>query len=121
MGFATYANVKLPIDYPSTPEFDINGHLLPFTQRGLRNRAGSAPPFDLQSGPRGITPTAGKLWAVTLRHTGPSLNPKKKEEAKRFYFQLVLVEWQDKEDLLRRVDALPVTDVATSLAMSKYT
>lgn len=90
---------------------------MPFTARGLRNKAGSAPPFDLQNGPRGITPTPGKMWTVTLKHSGPSVNPKKKEEAKRFYFQVVMVEWTSKEELLRKVDALPTTDAATSLAM----
>jgi E3 SUMO-protein ligase PIAS1 len=54
--------------------------MIPFKDRGLRGKAGSAPPFDIMKGGRhgmGIDMRPGKMVALGMGHTGPTLGKKK--------------------------------------------
>jgi len=74
-------NRSIPIEYPSTPDVIVDGHVLVFKERGLRGKAGSAPPFDLDRSSRGIVLNPGRVTAVVMGHSGPTLG-KRKDEAK---------------------------------------
>ena len=47
----------------------------------MRGKPGSAPPFDLDRGTKGLQKVAGRMTSVCLGHTGPSVG-KKKEVSK---------------------------------------
>jgi E3 SUMO-protein ligase PIAS1 len=72
-------NRAIPMDYPVTPEVFIDSLAVMIKDKGLRGKAGSAPPLDLNTHNRLSTPKSVQL---TVRHSGPSLNPKKKDDAK---------------------------------------
>ena len=74
-------NRNIPIEYPSNPDAGVDEHAVPFKERGLRGKAGSAPPLDLNKTSRGLTLSIGRLTTVVMGHTGPSVG-KRKEQAK---------------------------------------
>lgn len=55
--------------------------VVPFKERGLRGKAGSAPPFDLNKSTKGLVLLPGRLASVMFGHTGPTTG-KKKDQAK---------------------------------------
>jgi len=78
---ALITNHNIPIEYPSNPDAYVDEYTVPFKERGLRGKAGSAPPLDLNKTTRGITLSVGRLTTVNIAHTGPTVG-KKKEQAK---------------------------------------
>jgi hypothetical protein len=71
----------MPIDYPTNPDVSVDDYPIPFKERGLRGKPGSAPPFDLDKGTRGLAKVPGRMVGVTMGHSGPSVG-KKKEVSK---------------------------------------
>lgn len=71
-------NRNVPIEYPTNPDVLVDGQVVPFKERGLRGKAGSAPPLDLDKSSRGLVRMAGRMAAVTMGHQGPT--PSKKKE-----------------------------------------
>ena len=71
----------MPIDYPNNPDVNVDDYPIPFKERGLRGKPGSAPPFDLDRGSRGLAKVPGRMVGVTMGHSGPSVG-KKKEVSK---------------------------------------
>ncbi|KAL7419222.1 E3 SUMO-protein ligase pli1 [Cryptotrichosporon argae] len=102
-------NRRIPIEYPSNPDAAVDGYSVPFKDKGLRGRPGSAPPLDIDKGTHGLTRIAGRMASVTMGHTGPTIG-KKKDQSKKFWFQLVFVEITPMEALMERLNALPPTD-----------
>jgi E3 SUMO-protein ligase PIAS1 len=74
-------NKRLPIEYPSVPEVHVDEYPIPFKERGLRGKAGSAPPFDLNRSTRGIVLLPGRMMNVAFAHSGPTTG-KKKDQSK---------------------------------------
>ena len=75
-------NRAMPIEYPTNPDVLIDEYPIPFKERGLRGKAGSAPPLDLNKTSRfneGLH--AGKMRSAVMGHAGPSVG-KKKEQAR---------------------------------------
>lgn len=70
-------NTAIPIEYPSNPDAAVDDLAIPFKERGLRGKAGSAPPFDLDKGARGFPRAPGRMASVTFGHTGPTTGKKK--------------------------------------------
>ncbi|WVF70628.1 hypothetical protein IAT40_005421 [Kwoniella sp. CBS 6097] len=108
-------NRKLPIEFPSNPDCSVDNYGLSFKEKGLRGKAGSAPPFDLEKGPNGLSRVPNRPTYVTLGHSGPTVG-KKKDQAKRFFYQVVFTEMTTKEELLKRLNALEPTNAEASLA-----
>ncbi|ODN78029.1 hypothetical protein L202_05113 [Cryptococcus amylolentus CBS 6039] len=107
-------NKDIPIEYPSLPDVYVDGVGLPFKEKGLRGKAGSAPPFDLEKAParRGYMP--GRMISVAFGHKGPTTG-KNKSISKKFFYQLVLAEITTKEELLTRLGNLQPTNAGDSL------
>lgn len=76
------SNKQLPIDFPSNPDVTFSGAPMVFKERGLRGKAGSAPPFDL--GKVAFSLSADRLNTLNFGHTGPTPS-KKKDHAKVDY------------------------------------
>lgn len=74
-------NQDIPIEYPTNPDVYVDEYPIPFKERGLRGKPGSAPPFDLDKGTKGLQKVAGRMTSVNMGHTGPSVG-KKKEVSK---------------------------------------
>jgi len=74
-------NRNIPIEHPSNPEAHVDEYSIPFKERGLRGKAGSAPPLDLNTSTKGIMLSTGRMTSVSMGHIGPSVG-KKKEQAK---------------------------------------
>ncbi|WVQ97301.1 hypothetical protein IAU59_004412 [Kwoniella sp. CBS 9459] len=108
-------NRNLPIEFPSNPDCAVDNYGLTFKEKGLRGKAGSAPPFDLEKGPNGLSRVPNRPTYVTMGHSGPTVG-KKKDQAKRFFYQVVFTEMTPKEELLRRLSALEPTNAEASLA-----
>lgn len=72
-------NSAIPMDFPVTPDVTFEGMPILIKDKGLRNKAGSAPPLDLNAHRRIGVP---KQYTITMRHSGPSANPRKKEDSK---------------------------------------
>lgn len=70
-------NRNVPIEYPTNPDVIVDSHSIPFKERGLRGKAGSAPPLDLDKSSRGLVRTAGRMASVSMGHTGPTVSKKK--------------------------------------------
>ncbi|OWZ76909.1 E3 SUMO-protein ligase PIAS1 [Cryptococcus neoformans Bt85] len=106
-------STNIPIEYPGNPEVSIDGTILPFKEKGLRGKAGSAPPFDLDKpinvavGGR-VALVPGRLIGVNVGHRGPTTG-KNKSQSKRFFFQIVLAEMTTKEELLEKLNKLEPT------------
>ncbi|ORY23366.1 hypothetical protein BCR39DRAFT_549475 [Naematelia encephala] len=111
-------NKSIPIEYPSNPDAAIDDQVLHFKEKGLRGKPGSAPPFDLSRSQRGLNLAAGRLMTIVMGHTGPTTG-KKKEIAKRFWFQVVLAEITTKEELLETLKSKAITPPQEALAMTK--
>ncbi|BEI93876.1 uncharacterized protein CcaverHIS019_0603350 [Cutaneotrichosporon cavernicola] len=109
------SNRQVPIEYPSNPDVLVDGHTVPFKERGLRGKPGSAPPLDLDKSSRGLVRMAGRMASVSMGHTGPTAS-KKKEYSKKFFFQVVYCEVTTMEDLLGRLESLTPTDPEVELA-----
>lgn len=77
---APITNRAVPIEFPNNPDAMLDDHMVPFKERGLRGKAGSAPPLDLDRGSRGLIRMAGRMASLSVGHTGSTLN--KKKEAK---------------------------------------
>ena len=73
-------NIALPIEYPSNPDVTVDHQVIPFKQRGLRGKPGSAPPLDLGSGNQKLNVSGSRMTSVVFGHTGPT--QKKKEDWK---------------------------------------
>ncbi|CAK9784636.1 hypothetical protein CC85DRAFT_325947 [Cutaneotrichosporon oleaginosum] len=108
-------NRNVPIEYPANPDVVVDGHVVPFKARGLRGKAGSAPPLDLDKSSRGLVRTAGRMASMIMAHQGPTPS-KKKEYSKKFFFQVVYCEFTSMEDLLTRLEGLAPTDPEAELA-----
>ncbi|WVQ82518.1 hypothetical protein IAT38_004647 [Cryptococcus sp. DSM 104549] len=110
----TNLNVRVPIEFPNNPDVMVDySQSYHFKEKGLRGKAGSAPPFEVErAGKLSLQP--GRLSSVTFGQTGPTV-AKRKEYAKRFWFQVVLAEMTTKEDLLERVNALLPTSAEDSM------
>ncbi|KIR52895.1 E3 SUMO-protein ligase PIAS1 [Cryptococcus gattii Ru294] len=109
------ASTNIPIEYPGNPEVSIDGTVLPFKEKGLRGKAGSAPPFDLDKPiNNGVTVggrvalVPGRLMSVNIGHRGPTTG-KNKNQSKRFFFQIVFAEMTTKEELLAKLNNLEPT------------
>ncbi|KIR70994.1 E3 SUMO-protein ligase PIAS1 [Cryptococcus deuterogattii CA1014] len=108
-------STNIPIEYPGNPEVSIDGTVLPFKEKGLRGKAGSAPPFDLDKpinncvtvGGR-VALIPGRLMSVNIGHRGPTTG-KNKNQSKRFFFQIVFAEMTTKEELLAKLNKLEPT------------
>ncbi|OCF32849.1 hypothetical protein I316_05485 [Kwoniella heveanensis BCC8398] len=109
------SNRNLPIEFPSNPDCAVDNYGLAFKEKGLRGKAGSAPPFDLEKGPNGLSRVPNRPTYVTVGHSGPTVG-KKKDQAKRFFYQIVFTEMTPKEELLKRLNALQPTSAEASLA-----
>ncbi|WVW82607.1 hypothetical protein I302_104618 [Kwoniella bestiolae CBS 10118] len=108
-------NKAIPIEYPSNPDIMVDSYPLSFKEKGLRGKAGSAPPFDLEKSPNGLSRVPGRMTTVAMGHTGPTVG-KKKDVAKRFFYQIVFTEMTTKETLINRLKGLVPTSVEASLA-----
>nr|XP_018267423.1 uncharacterized protein I303_01410 [Kwoniella dejecticola CBS 10117]OBR89581.1 hypothetical protein I303_01410 [Kwoniella dejecticola CBS 10117] len=111
-------NRSIPIEFPSNPDIMVDSYPLPFKEKGLRGKAGSAPPFDLEKGQHGLSRVPGRMITITMGHTGPTVG-KKKDVAKRFFYQIVYAEMTTKGELLSRLKGLVPTSVESSLAEFK--
>nr|XP_019007407.1 uncharacterized protein I206_07858 [Kwoniella pini CBS 10737]OCF46188.1 hypothetical protein I206_07858 [Kwoniella pini CBS 10737] len=111
-------NRSIPIEFPSNPDIMVDSYPLPFKEKGLRGKAGSAPPFDLEKGQHGLSRVPGRMITVAMGHTGPTVG-KKKDVAKRFFYQIIFAEMTTKEELLNRLKSLVPTSVESSLAEFK--
>ncbi|ORX37448.1 hypothetical protein BD324DRAFT_450942 [Kockovaella imperatae] len=109
-------NVSIPIEYPSNPDISVDYQNLPFKQRGLRGKPGSAPPFDLGSAPSGLSLNSNRMTTIVFGHTGPT---SKKSDWKRFWFQIVLAEVHTKDELLSQLVSLNPTSAEASIAEAK--
>lgn len=81
-GAPPVTNRSIPIEYPSSPDVLLDDQVVPFKERGLRGKAGSAPPLDIDKSPRGLVMMPGRMATVTMSHTGPTPVSKKKEFSK---------------------------------------
>ncbi|WVO16818.1 hypothetical protein L204_104504 [Cryptococcus depauperatus] len=108
---------NIPIEFPNNPEVAVNGVILPFREKGLRGKAGSAPPLDVDKSKR-VTVEPGKVTGVTFGHRGPTTG-KNKNQSKRFFYQVVFCETTLKEELLTRLVALEPTKPEDALAELK--
>ncbi len=86
---AHITNKSIPIEFPTNPDIMVDEYPIPFKERGLRGKPGSAPPFDLDKSAKGIDRRPGSMPSVTMGHTGPTTG-KKKDQAKVRYFELDL-------------------------------
>ncbi|WWC86507.1 uncharacterized protein L201_001384 [Kwoniella dendrophila CBS 6074] len=111
-------NKTIPIEYPSNPDIMVDSYPLSFKEKGLRGKAGSAPPFDLEKTPNGLSRVPGRMTTITMGHSGPTVG-KKKDVAKRFFYQIVFTEITTKDELLNRLKGLIPTSVEASLAEFK--
>lgn len=114
-GVPPVTNRAIPIEYPVNPDCMVDDHMVPFKERGLRGKAGSAPPLDLDKGSRGLVRIPGRMGSLIMGHTGPTVG-KKKDNSKKFWFQMVYCEFSSMEDLLARLQALRPTNAAEELA-----
>ena len=76
-GVGQVTNQSIPIEYPSSPDVVFDGQLVAFKERGLRGKAGSAPPFDLTKNPTAASWNSSRLYSVVMGHTGPTTGKKK--------------------------------------------
>jgi hypothetical protein len=79
-------NRNIPIEYPANPDVTVDELPLAFKDKGLRGKAGSAPPFDLGKGkvyPGGSDWRVGRMVAVVMGHTGPTVGKKKDAKVSR--------------------------------------
>lgn len=81
-------NKNIPIEYPSNPDCMLDDHMVPFKERGLRGKPGSAPPLDLNKGSRGLALVPGRMATLQMGHTGPTVG-KKKEQSKASWLLIV--------------------------------
>lgn len=86
-GGAHLNNLNLPIEYPSVPEVHVDEYPLSFRERGLRGKAGSAPPFDLDRSSKGLVLQPGRMTAVAFGHMGPTTGKKKDQSKVRGVFR----------------------------------
>ncbi|KAK4689486.1 hypothetical protein P7C73_g627, partial [Tremellales sp. Uapishka_1] len=107
-------NKRIPVDYPANPDVDVDDYRIEFRERGLRGKAGSAPPFDLDKSSKGLVLHPERMCSVTMRHTGPTVG-KRKEVHKKFWFQIVLAEMTTKEELLASIKKLSPTNAQDAL------
>lgn len=114
-GAPPVTNRCIPIEYPVNPDCMVDDHMVPFKERGLRGKAGSAPPLDLDKGSRGLVRIPGRMGSLIMGHNGPTVG-KKKEMSKKFWFQMVYCEWNSMDDLLARLQALQPTRAEDELA-----
>lgn len=114
-GVPVPSNRCVPIEYPTNPDASVDSHTVPFKERGLRGKAGSAPPLDLDKSSRGLVRTPGRMASLIMGHTGPTPT-KKKEFSKKFWFQVVYCEYISIEDLLVKLESLAPTDPEVELA-----
>ncbi|EJT49282.1 chromosome condensation-related protein [Trichosporon asahii var. asahii CBS 2479] len=114
-GAPPVTNRSIPIEYPTNPDCMVDDHMVPFKERGLRGKAGSAPPLDLDKGSRGLVRIPGRMGSLIMGHNGPTVG-KKKEMSKKFWFQMVYCEWSSMDDLLARLQALQPTRAEDELA-----
>jgi hypothetical protein len=70
-------NRNIPIEYPSVPDVRVDDMSIPFKERGLRGKAGSAPPFDMNKSARGLQFVPNRLASVSFGHTGATTGKKK--------------------------------------------
>lgn len=84
-------STNIPIEYPGNPEVSIDGTVLPFKEKGLRGKAGSAPPFDLDKPiDSGVTVggrvalVPGRLMSVNIGHRGPTTGKNKNQSKVRY-------------------------------------
>lgn len=113
-GIPPPSNRNVPIEYPNNPDVVVDDHLVPFKERGLRGKAGSAPPLDLDKGSRGLSRIPGRSTIVIMGHQGPTVT-KNKNISKKFWFQVVFCEITTMEDLLAQLEQLAPTDAAAEL------
>jgi E3 SUMO-protein ligase PIAS1 len=64
---------SIPIEYPSQPEVLYDDAPVIFKDKGLRGRAGTAPPLDVATSRKGINLLPGRLTTVQFAHMGPTL------------------------------------------------
>lgn len=114
-GAPPVTNRCIPIEYPVNPDCMVDDHMVPFKERGLRGKAGSAPPLDLDKGSRGLVRIPGRMGSLIVGHSGPTVG-KKKELSKKFWFQMVYCEFNSMDDLLARLQALQPTRAEDELA-----
>ena len=112
-GAPPVTNRCIPIEYPVNPDCMVDDHMVPFKERGLRGKAGSAPPLDLDKGSRGLVRIPGRMGSLIVGHSGPTVG-KKKELSKKFWFQMVYCEFNSMDDLLARLEDL-LSDLAPLL------
>lgn len=74
---STITNRSIPVEYPAVPDIRVDDLSIPFKERGLRGKAGSAPPFDINRTSRGLTLVPNRLGSVTFGHTGATTGKKK--------------------------------------------
>lgn len=75
----------MPIEYPNTPDLTMDGYSIPFKEKGLRGKAGSAPPLDLDKTPKGLPKTPGTMIHGVMGHVGPTVGKKKDMSKVRLY------------------------------------
>lgn len=81
-GAVPVTNRNIPIEYPANPDVMVDDQTVPFKERGLRGKAGSAPPLDLDKTSRGLVLVPGRMASIRVGHTGPTPVTKKKEFSK---------------------------------------
>ncbi|WVQ76972.1 hypothetical protein IAR50_006651 [Cryptococcus sp. DSM 104548] len=107
-------NKNIPIEYPSLPDVFVDGANLAFKEKGLRGKAGSAPPFDLEKAPARLGYMPGRMISVAFGHKGPTTG-RSKSVSKKFYYQLVLAEITTKDELLAKLRNAESTKAEDSL------
>ncbi|KAK8866164.1 hypothetical protein IAR55_001315 [Kwoniella newhampshirensis] len=117
-GQGLVSNRNIPIEYPSNPDVSVDNYNLSFKEKGLRGKAGSAPPFDLEKGPNGLSRVPGRMTTVTVGHSGPTVG-KKKEYSKRFFYQIVFAEMTSKDELYNRLKSLEPTNAEDTVKESQ--
>lgn len=88
-------NLNLPIEYPSVPEVHVDEYPISFRDRGLRGKAGSAPPFDLDKSVKGLQLVPGRMTSVAFGHMGPTVGKKKDQAKVSWLFQSAATNTRD--------------------------
>jgi len=99
--YPSYASQSIPLEYPFHSEIILNSQSIPF-KKGLKGKAGTAAPVNLDVTPGALKKLVGLSNLVTFSHQGPSIN-KKTKVAKKFYVQVCMTETWTAKELLNKV------------------